>query len=205
MRKLQFSLVALLGLVSFVAVAAAALARPNPWWASGLVTAAAATVVVALLAAIFRSGRPRAFAGGFALVGGAYLLLVFGPGLGERIGQGLLTTRALVYAESKWHPDVNAGPSTTMSAATHLSLAAIGNGKFVDLSAPGGLSWFQNGYYVTPIGSGSAFQQIGQALWTITLALAGGLVARCWQTGPTRHNHRDDGDATGGRTRRSEH
>lgn len=97
MPKLQFSLVALLGLVSFAAVGSAALCRPNEWWTSGLVTAAAAAVVVAALAAAITRGRSQAFAGGFALAGGAYLLLVFGPGFAERVGPRLLSSRALAH------------------------------------------------------------------------------------------------------------
>src|SRR5262245_1356990 len=103
MPKPQFSVAALLALVTFVAVACAALVKPSPLWASLLLTASVSTVVVTGLSAWFRRGRRKGFSAGFASVGAAYLVLVFGPGFSATIGPRLLTTHALTHAERRWH------------------------------------------------------------------------------------------------------
>ena len=70
----QFSIKALLGLTVLVALGCAALVNVSEWWASVLIEATVAMLLVAVLLSIFRRGRGRAFWIGFAVVGWVYLL-----------------------------------------------------------------------------------------------------------------------------------
>ncbi|HEV3023584.1 MAG TPA: VCBS repeat-containing protein [Pirellulales bacterium] len=203
MFRPQFSVAGLLGAVTFVAVACAALAKPSEWWASILITATVVALVTAGLSAWFRRGPRRFFARGFAIVGAAYLWLVFGHGFGATIATQLLTTKALVYAESKWHRSavndlmafqyVNA--NTVYLDVTSGTLAPQG-GAVGDFDLDGNLDLFVvnppalyanngNGTFralstnsSTP---SSTFHVIGQLLWTWILAAAGGWLAAHWR------------------------
>lgn len=75
MRTLQFSLLGLLGVVSFVAVGCAALANPNEWWTALVTNSMLVALAAAALAAFWGHSAGRAFWGGFALVACGYLLM----------------------------------------------------------------------------------------------------------------------------------
>jgi len=189
MFRPQFSMAGLLGAVTFVAVACAALAKPSEPWASILVTATVVAIGAAALSAWFRRGPRRSFAAGFAVVGATYLWLVFGQALSTTIGARLLTTRALVYAESKWRGEVsiniNAFPyplNTSVSATADYDAdgfvdLVVGNPPTLYTNNGNGTFMAVSSKTLTPP---SPFYAIGQSLWTWILAAAGGWVAAHW-------------------------
>jgi hypothetical protein len=180
------------------------LAKPSEPWASILVTGTVVAIVAATLSAWFRRGTRRGFAAGFAVVGATYLWLVFGQALGATIGSRLLTTRALLYAESKWHGEVSIKINTfpyPINSPVSVTADYDADG-FVDLVGnPSTLyAYSGNGTFttiasnaLTPSGS---FYAIGQSLWTWILAAAGGWVAARWHArrhcGPVVRHSRPD-------------
>lgn len=74
MGRFRFSLSALLGFVTFAAVACAALATPTKLWQIAIAAITLACLFYAPLAAFYGSNARRAFWVGFAVVGWSYFL-----------------------------------------------------------------------------------------------------------------------------------
>jgi hypothetical protein len=96
-RPVRFTIATLIAVVAFAAVAIAALREASELWDSSLFSLTFAALLVATLLAVHRTGRSRAFWGGFALFGWAYLISSLIPPVEAR----LLTTKGLGYLESK--------------------------------------------------------------------------------------------------------
>ena len=91
MSRPRFSLGTLLLMVLFAGVAFAALKSPSDTWASALFTAAVAVLLVAVLLAVHRRDRGRAYWLGFALFGWVYFILSLVPETAPRLATtGLL-------------------------------------------------------------------------------------------------------------------
>jgi hypothetical protein len=103
MRGPRFSIAHLLGAVLFVAIAFAALRASSAIWDSAALTASATILLVAVLLAIHRAERSRAFWIGFAFLGGAYLVASLVPEIESR----LLTAQWLSYPSPRrpWSRD----------------------------------------------------------------------------------------------------
>src|SRR5262249_30074509 len=78
MRMWRVSIAGLMGLVLVVAVGLAGLKEGTFWWAWASVARTVLAVLIAGLNAMFRDRRARPFWAGFALFGGAYVLLNLG-------------------------------------------------------------------------------------------------------------------------------
>jgi len=91
-RRWQFSLLTLLIAMGIVALICLALRSPNELWATAVFAAAVFSLSLAGLAAIYRSGRTRAFALGFLVLGAGYWCLVLLAEQGESYGQPRLPT-----------------------------------------------------------------------------------------------------------------
>ncbi len=76
-RRWQFSLLTLLLAMSGIALVCLALRTPNELWATAVFAAAVLSLGFASLAAVYRSGRTRAFAVGFLILGAGFWALVF--------------------------------------------------------------------------------------------------------------------------------
>jgi hypothetical protein len=76
-HQLRFSLLALLGVVTFVAIGAAALARPTPWGARVAVSLLLLAVAYSFIAGMVRRGPWRAFWIGFAVLSSGHVLWEF--------------------------------------------------------------------------------------------------------------------------------
>jgi hypothetical protein len=142
--SLRFSLLSLIGLVSWAALACAALVQPGPGWLSVVVSLTAAAVTWQLLRAIFADSASRAAAAGWLLFAIAYLAVAQGPWLGQTIGPRLASTQALNYAQVNWRKeDPNHGAAVYQ---TMQSLNAWGqiNGRINTLAIDG------IALYVTP-------------------------------------------------------
>ncbi len=93
MRRFRFSIASLLGVILFISVALAALRASNDAWDGCLLGLALTVLLTAILLAVHRADRKRAYWLGFALFGWTYLLVSLIPPLESR----LPTTRGLAY------------------------------------------------------------------------------------------------------------
>ncbi len=105
---LRFSLSFLLLFVLVVALGCAALSYANEYWASAVLTVTLAALVLSVLAAVYRRGASRAFWAGFAIFGGCYLFLMYGPWFAE-LRMLLATTKLVAYAQSKLQAEAPVG------------------------------------------------------------------------------------------------
>lgn len=96
MKRFQFSIASLLGVVVAVAFGIAALRSATDAWDSGVLGITLFTLLVAVLLAVHRTDRQRAYWLGFALFGWAYLTASLIPPLEAR----LPTTRGLALLGS---------------------------------------------------------------------------------------------------------
>jgi hypothetical protein len=101
--SLRFSLLGLVILTAFAALACAALARPDSSWLSLIVTITATAFAFQALRAVFLAAEQRAAAIGWLLGGGAYLAIVFAPWFEQHVAPQLLTSKGIQYAQVKWH------------------------------------------------------------------------------------------------------
>ena len=92
MKTGRLTIAGMLGLIAFIAVAAAAMKNPSTLWTQTIVTAALTSLMFASLAALVRRGD-RSFAIGFAVFGWTYLVLSLAPWFEEHVGPWLLATR----------------------------------------------------------------------------------------------------------------
>ena len=91
-RRWQFSLLTLLLAMSGVALVCLALRTPNELWATAVFAATVFSLGFAALAAVYRSGRSRAFAVGFFILGAGYWSLVLLAEREQTFGQPRLPT-----------------------------------------------------------------------------------------------------------------
>ena len=75
MTRPRLTIAQLMTLILFVGLGFAALRNANPYWASGTLTLAIISILVALLGAFARTGKARMTWTGFAIFGWAYLLI----------------------------------------------------------------------------------------------------------------------------------
>src|SRR4051795_7359154 len=92
----RFSIRTLMAFVLVSAVALAALSNANEPWAGMMLLLALAAVGVAVLGAVLRNGRERAWWLGFAVFGGGYLVAALCPVRSE-----LATTYLLGYVQAR--------------------------------------------------------------------------------------------------------
>jgi hypothetical protein len=97
MRRFRFSIASLLGVVLFVALAVAALRASTDAWESGVLGLTLLILLTAVLLAVHRTDRKRAYWLGFALFGWVYLIVSLIPPIGSR----LPTTIGLTFIDSK--------------------------------------------------------------------------------------------------------
>jgi hypothetical protein len=91
-RNWQFSLLTLLLSMAGVALICLALRSPNELWATAVFAAVLLSLGFAALAAVYRSGRVRAFAIGFLVLGAGYWGLVLLTEREQAYGQPRLPT-----------------------------------------------------------------------------------------------------------------
>src|SRR4051794_30069555 len=98
MKRLRISIRALMVLVLFLAVGAAALRSASSVWASFLFTLTIGVLATAILGALF-AGRPRRpFWAGVALFGWGSMILAFAPWFHQEVKPHLLTSRLAALA-----------------------------------------------------------------------------------------------------------
>jgi hypothetical protein len=186
MRRFRFTIGGMLALVVFLAVSIAALREATDLWDSGVFTAALGVLLAAVLLAVHRTGRQRAFWLGFALFGWAYLAASLVPPAEAR----LLTTKGLAYPDSKV-------PGRTFAYSVNIRWPNPGKGNTVQALAftPDGSDLATNQQGVVrfwnattgvllagPDGTTASFVRIGHSILALLLGFAGGRLSR-WLSG----------------------
>jgi hypothetical protein len=106
----HFSLRALAGAITAIALACAALIYASPWTASLAWTVTVLGLALATVAAVLSTSHRRGFWTGFAIVGWLYAFVTVSPMLGQL--QGSLFTTALMQLAAKAMPAPKSSPGT---------------------------------------------------------------------------------------------
>ena len=177
MRLPSYTIRSLLGVVLFVAIAVAALRASTDAWDSGTLGLDLLILLTAVLLAVHRTDRRRAYWLGFALFGWAYLVASLIPPIGSR----LPTTKGLTFIDSKipgrqraWataagiHHTAGTNPVQTVAFSPKATLASSSQGSHPGL----GLT---TGKLLTgPFATTENFLRIGHSLLALLLAFVGG-------------------------------
>ncbi len=228
----HFSLRALAGAITVIALACAALIYASPWIASLAWTVTVLGLALATVAAVLSTSPRRGFWTGFAIVGGLYAFVTVSPMLGKL--HGSLFTTALVQLAAKAMPAAKSSPGTPgslhsygMPATSYVVGPAITGSASVYVSGSPTTMPTQPGFgpeegsgaapatssmptynpapppaplptaiypvttYTPPLTVAASqftesFVEIGEALWVLVFALAGGLLGQCLVARPSR-------------------
>jgi hypothetical protein len=188
MKRIRFTVASLFVVVLFVAVGFAALRESSDLWESGIFTAALGVLLISILLAIHRTVKRRAFWMGFALFGSAYLGLSLLPS----IESGLITTKVLVFLDSKMPRSIPAG----LKYIGWLNTLFVNNSQPIRLNVNTGTGIDTDMTFVnqsnpnitlydlvtSPLtklsGTTENFVRIGHSLLALTAAFLGGLLSR---------------------------
>lgn len=182
MRLPRYKIRTLLGVVLFVAIGVAALRAADDVWDGCLLGLTSLCLLTAVLLAVHRTDRRRAYWLGFALFGWTYLVASLIPPIGSR----LPTTKGLALLDSKIP-----GRETTISAVwaytstagtTPVQTVAFSTqGNTVASSSQGGIRVWDvttGKLLAGPNGSTENFIRIGNSLLALLLAFVGGHLSR---------------------------
>ena len=182
MRRPRFTIRSLLLVITFVGVAVAAVRASTDAWDSGILGLTLLGLLTAVLLAIHRTDRWRAFWLGFALFGWAYLVASLIPPIGAR----LPTTMGLAFINSKIP-----GRETTITAVFGYTSTAGTNPVHAVAFSPQGDTLVSSSHGVVwlwdattgrllagPGGTTENFLRIGHSLLTLVLAFVGGHLSR---------------------------
>lgn len=183
MRLPRFTIRSLLGAILFAGIAIAALRASTDVWDSGILGLDLLILLTAVLLAVHRTDRKRAYWLGFAFFGWAYLIVSLIPPIGSR----LPTTMGLTFIDSKIPGRHRAWVTT---ALTFTSTAGTNPVQTVALSPQGntlassslGVVRLWNAttgkLLAGPDGSTENFIRIGHSLLALVLAFLGGHLSR---------------------------
>jgi hypothetical protein len=182
MSRIRFTIGGLLAAVLFAAVPIAALREATALWDSGVFTVTAGLLLGSVLLAVHRTGRRRAFWVGFGLFGWAYLL----AGLKPPVGSRLLTTKALVYLDSKVPRETPAGLVVADFDSDGDVDLLVANGSATNAATVGTSSGdvilWNSGTTLNllpgPGGTTEHFLRVGHSILTLVVATLGGLLSR---------------------------
>ncbi len=183
MRLPSYTIRSLLGVVLFVAIAVAALRASTDAWDSGTLGLDLLILLTAVLLAVHRTDRRRAYWLGFALFGWAYLVASLIPPVGSR----LPTTKGLTFIDSKipgrhraWATAVLPYTNTASTNPVH-SVAFSPQGDTLASSSQGVIRvWdVKTGKLLTgPFATTENFVSIGHSILALLLAFVGGHLSR---------------------------
>ncbi len=184
MRPPRFTIRSLLLVIAFVDVAVAALRASTDAWDGCLLGLTALGLLTAVLLAIHRNDRERAFWLGLTLFGGTYFIASLIPPIGSR----LPTTRGLAYLDSKI-PGRERDRVAEVMAYTVVAGTNPVQGYVATLpqgialaSSPQGDAWLWDPTTGQRLpganGSTGNFIRIGHSLLALLLAFAGGHLSR---------------------------
>lgn len=176
MRLPRFKIRTLLGFVLVVAIAVAALRAADELWDSGMLGLTLLSLMTAVLLAVHRTDRRRAYWLGFALFGWIYLVGSLIPPVGSR----LPTTMGLTFIDSKIP-----GRETTISAVFSYTASPVVGYTPQALNLPTSMQgniWLWDsttGKLVPgPVGTTENFIRIGHSILALLMAFVGGHLSR---------------------------
>jgi hypothetical protein len=183
MRRIRFTIGNLVSVVVCAAVATAALRMASDEWDSGLAGITLLALLTAVLMAVHRAERKRAFWLGFALFGWVYLIASLVPGLESRLPttKGLayldtkVATREQVYTLKVALTNSNGSPNAVSAVAFSPSPPATATlqGQALRLwSLTSGTVWS------AARGTSENFVRIGHSIMALLLAFVGGGLSR---------------------------
>ncbi len=182
MTPKRISIAGLMGLVGLVAVGLVALKQANPTWASVCFTLTIAALGVGIFHAAFARGRSRTFGAGFGLAGSLYLVVVYGilarsdrddpPPLLTHFG--IVQVQEIVHPETVFFapPPLTYRPLPTPTTPAAPAPLVAGSGM---VATP--LPTIRGPFLLAGTVTSTSFEQIGQSLWTLPIATAGGFSA----------------------------
>lgn len=129
--RFRFSLLGLMALVAYAALACAALRYSTDWWASGIFTLVVLSQMLAVLCVVLRHDQARAAWIGFLVFGGGYLLL--SSGLWPL--PDLITHRGLTWLQQKVQPDASVDAALAITSSNPPALYAYGTKSVTTLTA----------------------------------------------------------------------
>lgn len=178
MRRFRFSIAGLLGVVSFIAVALAALRASTAAWDGCLLGLALAVLLTATLLAVHRTHHKRAYWLGFVLFGWTYLVASFVPPVESRSP----TTKGLAYLESRL-PSEEAVSTVLYRMLGDPADSGSPLPVVPDLTDAGAADWAYTWRLTGAALPGSAsthenFVRIGHSLLALVVALIGGILSR---------------------------
>jgi len=148
--------------VVFVAVGCGALINANRLWANSMLAVVLVMLFVGLISWAVLRGQRQAFWSGFAIVGWGYFLLIqTSPSLVDH--NRLLTTTVL----RNLHVMVAVEEKRPLEGTPTFPMPPGTRGEYTFTALIDG-----------PSPDEQSFSQVGHALWTLILALLGGLLAR---------------------------
>jgi hypothetical protein len=187
--RIRFSLLGLMALVAYTAMACAALRYATELWASSLFTLAIFVYLFAVLAIVWREGATRAGWIGFLVFGGGYLLLANGPWPQA----DLVTNRGLGWIEQQIHGET---PTPALNVATVSSPWINSTATFTTSQV---LLWdTTTGRSLTSSTPSPAptFVRIGHTLLSPLIGLLGVLAASWLCTSAERPRERNSSDSS---------
>ncbi|HVA51553.1 MAG TPA: hypothetical protein VNH11_34750 [Pirellulales bacterium] len=183
MRRFHFSLRGLFGVVSFAAVSCGLMVYATAWFSLLTFTAVLFMLITAATAAIFCSGARRAYWGGFAAFGFAYLWATCGqwqsPDGSAPLRDRLVTSELL----DRCHQML---PTTVMYATPAAAPWPSGSTTYTYSAAPPGTMPGTPGpmgaeAFIMPTVDQALFITTGHALFALVFAVLGGVIAkRCY-------------------------
>jgi hypothetical protein len=202
MNRLRFSIASLLVWVALLGVGIAALRSGSPLWGNALFSLAIGMLTIAILAAVYRKGRRRAFWVGFATCGWVYILLSLGPDSDALASPLLITTAILDLLYPKVVPPPAAAPAgpgigpamgpapAAMAQPRRWEVRVFKTGGFGPMvPVPPRSPWAAWTQTDRETGSGTtiggisfalpeSFLRIGHSLFCLLAALSGGMITR---------------------------
>ncbi len=198
----RVSIAGLMGLVGIVAFGLVALKQADPIWASAWFTFATLALTVGVFRAAFGRGRSRTFWAGFSLAGWLYLLVVYGgfyrtspdrvdpPPLLTHYGivrvQEIIQPESVFFAPTAIPPPAPIAVTGTLTGTNsgQAAPAPVAPMIFPPVATPTPPYFaFQarpavrGPFLLASTVARTSFEQVGQSLWTLLIAWAGGFYA----------------------------
>jgi hypothetical protein len=200
MRLPRFSIASISAVIAIFAVALAALRSPSYLWANVTFSLALGALVVAIINVIYGRGAGRAYWLGFTLCGGIYLAICSFPGLHDSVCPRLVTEVVLDFL----YPHLSPAETTSWGATLVVTTGTGNTGTGLQVM-PGSPTWHLTRSQVSPsprvppwtawtepdrtigvgyqigtvsLNSSEAFRRIGHSMFTLLVAVLGGMFAR---------------------------
>jgi hypothetical protein len=169
-RRFQFKLRTLLLAIVAVSLALAAMRFASAAWVSGAVSATVGVFISAIAIGIGSSGVRGAFWIAFAACGGAYLIVTMS--FNQEFVEQLVTSKVVALARDAFHPPSDYSHGGLPDETPPALMSRQAGGTLGVEAAP----WLNIGPDYAVMNTN--FVLIGQCIWSLILAMLGGMLAR---------------------------